>query len=232
MTMRKATKVFSVLVLAGIAGLFHTEPRASAMPGPQAANSGQFEKFLTDRNIWGEDAFRVFASLDLWKGEGESSILVFTDKVVGGSKFETPAQAREKAAAMARTMNRVNFKLSPEFASFYKSALARKTPALQAESIRFMEDDSYRLEWKQLGGEFLKKQLTLGAVVAAYGAPEKTTTEVVQALGDRRPAVLTISEYAAGRIKFVQSDLSADPGVIDRVVLDVPAAAALVLASH
>jgi hypothetical protein len=230
--MRKATKVFSVLLLVGIAGLYHTEPRASAMPTPQAANSSQLQKFLTDRQIWGDDAFQVFASLDRWKGEGESSILVFTDKVVGGSKFETPEQAREKAAAMARTMNRANVKLSAEFASSYKAALARKTPALQAESIRFMEDDSYRLEWKREGAEFLKKQLTLRAVVAAYGTPEKTTTEVVQALGDRRPAVLTISEYAGGRIKFVQSDLSPDPNVIDRAIVDVPAAGALVLASH
>ena len=232
MTMRKATKVLPVLVLAGIAGLFHTEPRASAMPGPEAANSSQLEKVLTDRNIWEEDAFQVFASLDRWRSEGESSILVFTDKVVGGSKFETPEQAREKAAAMARTMNRANVKLSLEFALSYKAALARKTPALQVESARFMEDDSYRLQWKREGAEFLKKQLTMRAVVAAYGAPEKTTTEVVQAIGDRRPAVLTISEYAGGRLKFVQSDLSPDPNVVDRVVLDVPAAAALVLASH
>jgi hypothetical protein len=232
MTVRKVTKMFSVLVLAGIAGLFHTQPRASAMLGPQAANSDQLEKFLTDRSIWGDDAFQVFASLDVWKSEGESSILIFTDKVVGGSKFETPEQAKEKAAIMARTLTRVNFKLSSEFASSYKSALARKTPALQVESFRLMEDDSYRLEWKRSSAEFLKKQLTLKAVVAAYGAPEKTSTAVVQALGDRRPAILTISEYVGGKLKFVQSDLSPDPSVVDRVVLDVPAAAALVLASH
>jgi hypothetical protein len=190
------------------------------------------EKFLTDRNIWEENAFRVFASLDRWRSEGESSILLFTDEVVGGSKFDTAEQAREKAAAMARTMNRASVKLSPKFALSYKTALARKTPALQVGSARFMEDDSYRLQWKREGAEFLKKQLTMRAVVAAYGAPEKTTTEAVHALGDRRPAVLTISEYAGGRLKFVQSDLSPDPNVIDRVVLDVPAAAALVLASH
>ena len=228
--MNKAPKMLFVLVLAGIAGLFHTEPQASAMLDSQAANSGQLEKFLTDRNIWGEDAFRVFASLDLWKAQGESSILVFTDKVVGGSKFETPEQAREKAAVMSRTMNHVKFKLSPEFASSYKSALDRKTPALQVESIRFMEDDSYRVQWKREGAEFLKKQVTIQAVVAAYGAPEKTTAEAVQALGDRRPAILTTSEYAGGKIKFVQSDLASAPNVVDRVVLDVPASAALVMA--
>jgi hypothetical protein len=230
MTMPKATKVFCVL--AGIACLFHAEPRASSMPSPQAVDSSQFEKILTDRNIWGEDAFQAFASLDRWKVAGESSILVFTDKVVGGSKFEKPEQGRERAAAMARTMNRPHLRLSPEFATSYKAALARKTPSLQAESIRFMEDDSYRVQWKREGAEFLKKQLTMRAVVAAYGAPEKTATEVVQALGDRRPAVLTISAYAGGMVKFVQSDLSPDPNLVDRVVLDVPAAVALIQASH
>src|SRR5271169_5024006 len=183
MTMHKATKVFPALVLAGMASLFHSEPRASAMPGPPAANSSQFEKFLTDQDIWGADAFQVFASLDRWKSEGESTILVFADKVVGGSKFKTPEEARERAAAMARTMSRAHAKLSPEFASSYKTALARKTPALQVESIRFLEDDSYRLQWKREGAEFLKKQLTIRAVAAAYGPPEKITTEVVQALG-------------------------------------------------
>jgi hypothetical protein len=230
MTMRKATKVFCVL--AGIAYLFHAEPRASSMPSPQAANSSQFEKLLTDRNIWGEDAFQLFASLDRWKNAGESSILVFTDRVVGGSKSEKPELGREKAAAMARTMNRPYLRLSPEFSTFYKAAVARKTPALQVESVRFMEDDSYRVQWKREGAEFLKKQLTMRAVVAAYGEPEKTTTEVVQALGDRRPAVLTISAYADGMVKFVQSDLSPDPNMVDRVVLDVPAAIALIQSSH
>jgi len=228
--MRKATKVFCML--AGIACLFYAEPRASSMPSPQAADSSPFDKMLTDRNIWGEDAFQAFASLDRWKDAGESSILVFTDKIVGGSKFEKPEQGRERAAAMARTMNRPHLRLSPEFATSYKAALSRKTPALQAESIRFMEDDSYRVQWKREGAEFLKKQLTMRAVVAAYGAPEKTTTEVVQALGDRRPAVLTISAYAGGMVKFVQSDLSPDPNMVDRVVLDVPAAVALIQASH
>jgi hypothetical protein len=228
--MTKAVKVNSSLVLLAIAVLFSVESLVSAMPGPEAANSSQFGKFLADRNIWGEDAFRVFASLDRWKGE--SSILLFTDRVVGGSRFETPEQARQQAAAMARMMNRPFPKLTPEFATLYKEALARKTPALEVEPVPFMEDDSYRLQWKREGAEFLKRQLTMSAVVAAYGAPEKTTTEVVHARGDRRPAVLTISEYAGGLLKFVQSDLSPDPGVVDRVVLDVPAAAARILASR
>jgi hypothetical protein len=228
MSKRQAT--ISFFVFATIACLLPPKPRAASMPAPQATDPNQFEKILTDRNIWGEDAFQLFASLDRWKGE--SSILLFTDKVVGGSKFETPVQAREKAAEMARTMDRARSRLSPDFAASYKAALGRKVPALQAESVRFLEDDSNRVQFKRAGAEFLKPGLTFRSVLNAYGPPEKTTTEVVQALGDRRPAVLTISAYAGGRVKFVQSDLSPDPNVVDRVVLDVPAAAALVLAAH
>ena len=230
--MPKATRVFSLLLLAGIAGLLRTERVASAMPDPQTPSSPQLEKFLRDQNIWGPDTAQVFAYLDRWRSEGESSIQIFPDRVVGGTKFETPAQAKEKAERMALAMKRPGAKLAPLFATSYKAMLARKTPPLQVESARFIEDDSYRLQWKREGAEFLKKDLTLRAVTAAYGQPEKTTTEVVQARGDRRPAVLTISEYVGGRIKFVQSDLSPDPNLVDRVILDVPAVAARVLASH
>jgi hypothetical protein len=228
--MRKAALVLSLPVLVGIVCLLRAEPEASAMPDPQATESRSMEKFLTDRKIWGEDAFRVFAAIDRWRGEGETSILVFTDRVVGGTKFEAPEQAKERAARMALAMKRGQAKLSPEFANSYKTEMAKKTPALQVESARFLLDDSYRVQWKKDGAEFLKKELTIRAVTDAYGPPEKTSTEVVQARGDRRPAVLTISEYTGGKIKFVQSDLSPDPNLVDHVILDVAEVAKLVLA--
>lgn len=229
--MRTATMVFSLLVLVGIACLLPAESKESAMPqSPPANASAQLAKILTDRTIWGDDAFQAFASIDRWKSEGETSILVFTDKVVGATGFETPEQAKEKAARMALAMNRAHAGLSPEFATLYRAVLTKKVPALQVESARFLEDDSYRLQWKREGAEFFKRQLTFRAVVDAYGPPEKTTTEVVHSHGDRRPAVLTISEYADGKVKFVQSDVSPDPTKVDRVILDISAVAARVLA--
>lgn len=228
--MRNKAFVFSLPVLVGIACLLRAEPEASAMPDPQATESRSLNKFLTDRKIWGEDAIRMFASIDRWKGEGETSILVFTDRVVAGTKFEAPEQAKEKAARMALAMKRAPAKLSPGFATSYKAEMAKKAPALQAESARFLLDDSYRVQWKREGAEFLKKELAMRAVTDAYGPAEKTSTEVVQARGDRRPAVLTISEYAGGKIKFVQSDLSPDPNLVDHVILDVAEVAKAVLA--
>jgi hypothetical protein len=230
--MRKKVRGLILVFFLGIACMAHWEGRVSAMADPQSANSPQLLKFLTDQNIWGPDAVEVFAYLDRWKSEGEATIEIFADRVVSGNKFETAAQGKERAARLSQAMKRPGARLAPELAAAFKAGLAKKTPPSEIESARFLEDDSYRLTWRREGAEFLKRDLTMRAVTSAYGAPEKTSTEVVQARGDRRPAVLTISEYDGGKIKFIQSDLSPDPSLIDRVILDVRAAAAVALASH
>ena len=230
--MRKTIRGFTLLFLLGIAGLLHWEGKVSAMSEPQAKNSAQLLKFLADQNIWGPDAGGVFAYLDRWKTEGEATIEIFPDRIVGGNKFETAAQGEERAGHLSLAMKRPAARLAPELSAAFKAGLAKKTPPSGIESARFLEDDSYRLTWKREGAEVLRKDLTMRAVSSSYGPPEKTRTEVVQSRGDRRPAVLTISEYDGGKIKFVQSDLSPDPSLIDRVILDVPAAAAVALASH
>ena len=229
--MRHSLRPFCFLLVLAMAALPYGAGDASAMPNPQSS-SPQLLKFLSDQNIWGPDAPQVFAYLDRWKSEGESTIQIFSDRVVGGNKFETTAQGKEHADRMSQGMKRPAARLSSELAASFKAALARKAPALQVESALYLEDDSYRLIAKQANAEYLKKGLTMSAVSAAYGKPEKTSTEVVQARGDRRPAILTISEYEGGKIKFVQSDLSADPATVDRVILDVSAVAAVALASH
>jgi hypothetical protein len=73
------------------------------------------------------------------------------------------------------------------------------------------------------GGEFLRPGIEMRAIVTRYGKPEKTTTEVVHARGDRRPAVLTLHSYGGGAIKFVQSDLAPSVGTVDRVAVEVDA---------
>ena len=144
--------------------------------------------------------------------------------------FRSPEAAKQNVARMAAVMKRARARLQPHYARAYAEAMAKRLPGLQARSAQFDEDDSYRVVWQREGGEFLKKDLQMQAVLAAYGKPEKTTTEVVHARGDRRPAVLTLHHYAGGAIRFVQSDLSPTPGLVDRVILDVTAATALIFA--
>ncbi len=191
-----------------------------------AQAEARLARILTDDRVWGEDAFAVFGSLDRWKSLGETSIVIYPDRVASGTASEMADPARQSATRMAAAMQLPRGRLRPEFAARYGAALAARAPALKAASARFLEDDMFRVVWERDGGEFLKKGLTVRAVLDAYGKPERTTTEVVHSRGDRRPAVLTLHHYANGAVKFVESDLASTPGLVDRVILDVGAAVA------
>ncbi|MCI0723053.1 MAG: hypothetical protein L0338_29440 [Acidobacteria bacterium] len=210
------------LVYAGFSG--------TPLPENQAAESSVLGRVLTDRRLWGDDAFRLFGSLDMWSEAGESTISIYPDRVSGGTPFEAAAAAEAGASRINALVKRARPKLRPEFSAQYREALARPS-AFRAQVARFLEDDSYRVVWQPPAGEFLKKDVKVRSVLDAYGQPEKTTTEVVHSQGDRRPAVLTVHHYANGAVRFVESDLAPFPGIVDRVVLDVRAAGAQVFVS-
>ena len=190
----------------------------SSAEGASAGNSMQ--NILTDRQLWGADAFAVFANLQRWRDAGETSILVFPDRVLGGSKQSALTVAEQTAAHLSSSMKRPQPKLRGEYQAAYQQSLPRAT-AFKVHAEKFLEDDSFRVVLQREAGDFLKPGITMGTLMNRFGQPEKTTTEVVQAEGDRRPAVLTVYWYANGAIKFEQSDLSPAPGTVDRVVLDI-----------
>lgn len=181
-------------------------------------------KILTDENLWGEDAFAAFGSLESWMQLGVSSVLVFPDRIASGTPSATPNEAEAGAARLVETMGLLRPQLQPAFAETYGAAISIRVPKLRTEFSRFLEDDSYRIVWKAPEAEFLKKDMKVQTVIDAYGDPEKTTTEVVHSQGERRPAILTSYHYADGAVQFVESDLAPIPGFVDRVVVDVAAA--------
>ena len=204
------------------------EPRVTPLNEPQssAPNASVLERILIDPRLWGEDGFAFFASLDRWSNAGETSVLIYPDRVVGGTRFDTLEDAQERAKQIAAAMQRPRAKLRPLFAAHYRLALAKKAQPLEIEATRFLEDDSFRVVWRRKDGQYLRKDLTFRVVLEAYGPPEKTTTEVVQSRGERRPAVLTMHHYASDAIDFVESDLSPTPGLLNRVIVDVRTVAA------
>jgi hypothetical protein len=190
---------------------------AEGVQGSSSKNSMQ--NILTDRQLWGEDAFAVFANLQHWKDAGETSIQVFPDRVVGGRKQDTATIAQQTVARLSSAMRRAQPKLRAEYQAAYQPSLPRAM-AFKFQAEKFMEDDSFRVVLRREAGEFLKKGITIRTLMDRFGQPEKTTTEVIQTEGDRRPPVLTVYWYANGAVKFVQSDFSPTPGAVDRVVLD------------
>lgn len=208
----------------------HLEPRVTPLKEPQASapNASVVERILTDPRLWAEDGFALFASLDRWSNAGETSVLIYPDRVVGGTRFETLEDAQQRAKQIAAAMQRPGAKLRPLFAAHYQFALPKKAQPLEIEAARFLEDDSFRVIWRRKDGHYLQKDLMMRAVLDAYGPAQKTTTEVVQSRGERRPTVLTLHHYANDAINFVESDWSPSPGLVDRVVVDVRTLAAQV----
>jgi len=189
------------------------------------------ERVLTDRRLWGEDAFAVFGTLARWRTARETHILLYPDRVVSGSKSDKPDAARQRLSQLAPAMQRPVATLRPPFAATYASAVTARAPAFRADVQRLPEDESYRVVWSRPDAQFLRRGVTTRSVIEAYGKPERTTTEVVHGQGERRPAVLSLHHYANGAVVFVESDLAPTPGVVDRVVLDVSAATALIFAT-
>lgn len=184
----------------------------------------QIQKILTDQEIWGPDAFALFATLQRWNVAGETTVSIFRDRAVGSNKYESAAASQQAASRLSTSMKAAPPKLKPEYQEAFRQSLSRAA-SFKARVERLLEDDSFHLVVQRDGGEFLKPNVPIRSIIDRYGKPEKTTTEAVQAQGDRRPAVLTMSWYAGGAIKFVQSDLSPRPDAVDRVVIDVNAVA-------
>jgi len=86
---------------------------------------------------------------------------------------------------------------------------------------------NYRVAITGSNLQYLAPRLTVRQVETEIGPPEAVTTQVIQSERDRRPVALTLHSYANGAIIFAESDWM-PPGLIDRVILDVPVVSAIV----
>jgi len=206
--------VWSSVVAAGVVGfvvLLRPSPEAAEVSNPILA------KVITDRDLWGDDGLAAIAAIGLWQRLGQEVIVVYPDQVVSGSPFASADEAGKAASGLQAEM-------AKPLPAAAKEAAARVS-RFRAEPVRLLEDGSFRLGWRGEGAVFLKPDVPMSSVLARYGKPEKTTTVVVHAEGERRPAILTIHEYDGGAVKFAESDLSPTPGTVDRVYLDTRAVA-------
>jgi len=213
-----SSSVARLFCLAGILGLTAAAVQAADAPAAQMGT------MLADLELWGDDGLAAIAAIGYWKRLGVTTISVYPDKVVSGSNFSNQEEAKSFVARLSEATKRPLPRLRLGDASAAKAMRAR-AGAFKADSFRLIEDDSLRVGWKSSDGTFLKPNVPMRTVISRYGEPQKTTTQVVHAQGDRRPAILTIHEYGGGAVKFVESDQSLTPGVIDRAVLDTQALA-------
>jgi hypothetical protein len=179
---------------------------------------------LTDSNLWGKDFPLALASLNGWAEAGQRSVAIFRDRIVGGKPFKTREEAEQTSKKMSDLMETKQFNPKPEFEAMFKGIASKSAVPLKTEIIsRFQDDDSVRVAYSRADAEFLAPNLTIAIVQERLGRPQKVEQEVIQSEGDRRPVILTLYRYADGAVSFAKSDIAAQPEMVDRVLLDVPA---------
>jgi hypothetical protein len=205
--------VFGWWILSALAAM------AQASPTPSRHT---LIEILSDSALWGKNFPMVLASLRSWDQAGQRSVLVFPNRIVGGTPLSSPEKARETSRSIAETMTTRPFKPKPQFQAMFGTS--QLTPHLKTEIIaRFQDDDSARVVATQPDAQFFAPDLTIDKVKERLGPPEKVEQQVIQSEGDRRPVILTLNRYAGGAVVFAQSDVAARPESVNRVLLDASA---------
>jgi len=195
---------------------------ASAFGDPQQDKTNALAKIFTAPGLWGKDYPAALASLPAWNRLGEKRVWVFTDRVIGGSPHKTREEAQAEAGRFSEAVKELRPKPVPKF----EALLKEKTEQLHAGKMDvipfFQEDGTARIAWTTGSQQLLAPRLNMATVKKRLGPPEKVSTEVIQGQGEVRPVILTLHSYAGGAVSFAESDVAQRPGLVNRVILDVP----------
>ena len=178
------------------------------------------QRILSDETLWGNDYPSVLTRLRALRDSGERSVYIFADRAAGASASRTQADVQARATRLTTLMARPATLQAP-YAQLQQRAAAPAAATLRAEALRLRDGDGYHLAITRAAGlQLLAPELTIAAVRARLGPPEKVTEQAIQNEGERKPVILTLHQYAGGAIAFAESNM-AEPGIVERVVLDL-----------
>lgn len=182
------------------------------------------QRILADQELWGDDYPAVLTRLRALQDSGERTVYIFPDRAAGATAARAQADVQTRATRLATLMARP-VTLQAPFAQLQQRA-APAAGTLRAEAVRLRDGDGFHVALTRTAAlRLLRPGLTVEAVRARLGPPERVTQQTIQSEGDRRPVILTLHQYAGGSIAFAESNMG-EPGVVDRVVLDLNAAVA------
>jgi hypothetical protein len=196
---------------------------------PQTDQASVVVKILNTRGLWGKDFPTALLSLPAWERVGERSIAIFPDRIVGTTPFRTRDAAQPTRTTFDQAVSQPPPSPNSPFADLFKGVPTGPLP-VQSDVIQIFDDDSFRIAMVGKGGaQFLAPGLTIVQVESLIGPAQVVTTQVIQSERDRRPVILTLHSYGDGAIAFAESDWQPVPGIVDRVLLNVPAVSTIVL---
>jgi hypothetical protein len=196
----------------------------AAAPGATATQQRPvpLQRILTDGSLWDRDFAALLANLPSWRAVGESSVVVFRDRALGGTPYTDRDRAQLLVARMRDALSQAKGTPNPQFAALLDAAL-KAAPNFETTVVTLGEDGSTRVAWTGAparGLRFLADTLSVARVQERLGPPETVTTYLVPSDRDHRPAVLTLRAYAGGAVVFAESNWAPRPGFVDRVILD------------
>ncbi len=178
------------------------------------------QRILSDDTLWGSDYPSVLTRLRAFRDSGERTVYLFTDRATGAFASRTQADVQARATRLTTLMARPSTLQAP-YAQLQQRAAATAAATLRAEALRLRDGDGFHLAITRAAGlQLLAPGLTIAAVRARLGPPEKVTEQAIQNEGERKPVILTLHQYAGGAIAFAESNMG-EPGVVERVVLDL-----------
>lgn len=196
---------------------------ATAPSSSSESQGSAVRSILLNRHIWGRDFPAALMSLQGWRGVGESTVAVFANRIVGAKPYPQREEALPQIKRLEQEIAKPRAPFKAEFSALQNATPDAALKVLTPAVVRFEDDQSHRLAVTFANAEFLKANLTLKDVEAELGPADSVTKQVISGEGERRPVVLTLHHYAGGAIDFVQWDLDAHPGRVNRVLLAIPA---------
>jgi hypothetical protein len=188
---------------------------------PQQPPAGSVSRILLEQPLWGRDYPPVLTQLRALQDAGETTAYIFSDRVAGASAFATEQLATPRVER-TRAMAAKTAPLGPQFEALQRQAAARPV-TLRATAARLIDGDGYHVVLTAPTAiELLPPGLTIAAVRARLGEPERVTELTIQNRGERRPVILKLYTYAGGAIAYAESNM-AEPNVVERVVINLAA---------
>jgi len=179
------------------------------------------QRILLESPLWGQDFAALLAQVPVFRDAGETSVYVFADRAAGASAAPAQAPAQQRLQR-ARAGAAKPAQLQPPFVAMQKQAAAAQAAPLRLELGKLIDGDGFHLVAIRPGTvELLAPGLTVAAVRTRLGAPERVLQQTIHAEGESKPVVLTLHIYAGNAVAFAESNM-AEPGIVERVVLNLP----------
>jgi hypothetical protein len=208
--------VLAFTLMSAICG--HTK-QGDQPPPPQ---NTRLLKIISDADIWEKNLLPAIAQAEALEKSGEKYIEIFPSALVSGDRFLPGDKSKTD-----ERISRYNAALAEAEKSDLYQQLNRSKPftnvAGKANVYRLTETDSVGVGLVFDRDNYLFRPTTkIATVFKKLGKPEQTSTRVLHGPGEERPQILTLYSYENGIIMFAEADIAAEPGLLNRVFIDVP----------